>query len=294
MKTRVIQLLNSYYRDEVQKSAGTEDKIEKNLYCTLGYFDAMRVLDASDGDEDVRTIINEAVLEYDGTCNRRNIVCVTELGDQEEQFWKEAENHPYLVLTMVRMSGAEADFYGEFQDNLKKLNKKHGQMAYLSYAHSEMIVASYHDTYATCVQSALELQDTMPVFKSFSVFGIREECLKDCEKLKNETVNIRLGAVVKKRDLAVQFANKLDKELKEKSQPQGYGMKCYNTLGGRDMMIEFNHVNVKDFLWYYRMGRMLTHSNKEYGNAFYNISTEILMIDENSQRDGDDGKDLNS
>jgi len=287
VKVRAIQLLNDYYKDKIEidnppKPLGT--------YCTLGYFDAMEIISIKvDGNINekgvLRSVSDDAMSRYDGTCNRRNIICVLNenrpeynIEDKDEKFWKNAEKKPYLFVTMIRVKHDNPQAEQELQNQMNNLNSKEDTIAYYSYTHSEVIVIQCGNRYRKCSEPIFSAKKSLKAFKTFSVFGVREDVLEHCNDIEDENVCVRMSAIIRDWDNAHAFVKNLCQYFYESKEEEKnkFHFSAYDTLGERDMIIEISNISIKKVLPCYRMGEIMTHANQQYHDAFFNVETEII------------------
>lgn len=283
MKIRVIDLANNFYKDE-----GSEDKRdvqELGEYCCLGYFDALGVkliADTGNGEINIRKEVNRIAMEnLNGRCNRKNIVCVTNDDDRDEEFWISAGKMPFLFVSLIRMKRSESAGRQELnrlQGFTEGLNKIEGVMAYYTYDHSDIVVFKYGNQYLEDLKSVLSLCPKTEVFKMYSVFAIKEAVLETCEGVVDEKVNCRLSAIVKSMDKVKTYIDKLKKTLNEGETSDTIEVNCFDMLGNSDLLIDISGVSIRKLLCCYKMGRLLTHANQFYGDAFFNIESQIYDV----------------
>lgn len=278
MLVRVIQLMNNYYRDNV-----SEKKEPLGEYCVLGCYDAMSILDAEETENFsetgiVRGISQLAFEKYDGTCNRQNIICVTEEKEKDEKFWENAKNAPYLFVTMGRILFNGEQDTKTLKEQVKDINKAPDVMAYYTYSHSELIILRCGTSYEKCMKNIFSTNEKLKIFKSFSIFGVREEVLEKLDNIEHEIVSVRLNGIVHDRIAAQNFINKLETIFADESSESHTKVTAYDTLGARDLIIEISQVDMHQLLTWYRMGEMLTHAADTYCRSFFNIETEILVL----------------
>lgn len=287
MTIRLVELINSFYRDEVDES----DKKDKPMgkYCCFGYFDAMDVeivRNIGNGRKDNWEILNEAsVKRLNGMCNSTNVLCLTRDDSKDENFWEFAEGYPFLFVTMIRIA-KESKKDSEYQKNfMDKINNEDDTIAYYSSSHCEVIVMKCSKGYKSGAVYVHGLRSTlndlnMKIVKMYTIFSIREAELQRGEEIasgiEDQPVHCRMRGVVKEPHLLVSFINTLHNKLKLDGNESSGSIEVYKTLGGNDVLIEINDVQLSRLLSCYRAGELLTHSNKLYGNTFYNVETEIL------------------
>lgn len=306
MKIRIIQLINNFFKD----MNGTDENREKALgtYCTFGYFDALQVDEDSSfedaGDNQIwKKIDGVTVRTLDGTCSRRNLICIAEQEEKDRKFWECAKEHPYLFLSLIRMKRADeaTDTICQMMEEMEKDDTK---IAYYSYNHSELVIAKLEDSYKAGMNFVLSLRSTLNALNLYSIFSVREETLKDKRKLPGEitaeTVSVRLRLMIKDDHETGFFLQKLWEtlfrdEIWEKKVPEKENFEKSYTLGSSDMIIEIEQIEMYKLLSCYGMGNLLTHKNEQFGNAVYNIETEILVKGAHkgngkSMDTGEDGK----
>lgn len=286
MRIRVIDLANNYYKDneaENQSEQISNDyRPELGEYCCLGYFDALgvKLITCSNNKNlNIRKKINQVVMEsLDGKCNRKHIVCITDNDNGDKMFWQYAQKMPFLFVSLIRLkySNTKQD---NLQDIVTNLNNKEGVMAYYTYDHSDIVVFQYGQQYLKDLQSVLSLYREINVFKMYSVFAVKETALEDCQTIINENVNCRLIATVKDMKNAKIYISKLQDSLFPDDSLSTDKIKCFDTLGNSDLLIEISQVPIQRLLRCYQMNQLLTHTNSDYNNAFFNIESQIFSIE---------------
>ena len=285
MRIRVIDLANNYYKDNKAEDQSEQDtdnnKPALGEYCCLGYFDALgvKLITCNSKNElNIRKKINQVVMEsLDGKCNRKHIVCITDNDREDELFWQSAQQKPFLFVSLIRLK-----YKQENQDNLQTivtdLSNKTNVMAYYTYDHSDVVVFQHGQHYLEDLKSVLSLYHNLSVFKMYSVFAVQETALQDCQTITNEIVNCRLNASVKDMNKAKEYISKLQSFLFPNDSSSTDKIKCFDTLGNSDLLIEISQVPIKKLLHCYQMNNLLTHTNSDYNHAFFNIESQIFSI----------------
>lgn len=157
---------------------------------------------------------------------------------------------------------------------------------YHSYNHSELVVIKLEKKYAKGMKFILSLRTQLAVLNMYSIFSVREDILgletSLREKIENEEVSARLRMMIKDDKKIGTFLQALYSKL---SQDAGQGNKevsknniqKFYTLGSSDLIIEIERVAMDKLLSCYKMGNILTHTHTLFGEAVYNIETEILV-----------------
>lgn len=289
MKIRVIQLMNNFFRDE----NGTILNKEKALgtYCTFGYFDALQVEESRVFPETEESIIWEniekvAVNTLDGTCNRRNLVCMTDEDEKDETFWEKANQYPYLFISLIRMRHGREDME-TMNRVMEKLSKSKTVIAYFCYNHSELVLAKLEDSYIEGMKFVLSMREKLKSLNIHSIFSVREEMIRSEEmlrnKIKDEEVAVQWRLMLKKDQeingfLQCLWETLFADKIQEKTKGKKECFEKYHTLGSNDMMVRTDRIGMRRLLACYSMGRLLTHTNDQFAKAVYNIQTEILVI----------------
>lgn len=281
MKIRIIQLINNFYKDGKNCQDKDEDRYRKlGDYCAFGYFDAVEVLESEsisnvkDGIlwREIQRKVNEMA---DGTCNRRNLICIVKEELKDRDFWKKQRNYPYIFVSLIRVRHT-ANTAVKLKEAFERINKKDTAIAYYSYNHSEMVMVKLEKNYSAGLKFVLEERTQIDILNMYSIFAVKEDILKVKSRLLNEIANehvgVRLHIIIKDDSLIDHFLNLFMKEtgLSEKN------VHKYHTLGSCDMLFEIETVNLQKLLPCYCMGRILTHTNSNYEKAVYNIETELL------------------
>ena len=280
-------MINNYYKDEEDASVTPRTITNTALgeYCSLGHFDALHVelLDCEKEqlNPNVRAKINETVVKkFDGRYNTRNVVCVTYDDAGDEEFWKGAGGKPFLFVSLVNIKQIGAQ---ELENLIRSFNRINNVMAYYTYDHSEIAVLRAEESYVHGFKEILCLYDKMDIFKMYTVFAIKEDALEECENVCEEVIDCRLFATVKNRGKAGEFK----KELANVLQKEDTEIKMYQTLGNSDCILEIPQISIKKILYCYKMGRLLTHTNEYYKQAFFNIESQFLVEGKENESMGD-------
>lgn len=143
MKIRVIQLINNFFKDENGRNVDREKAL--GTYCTFGYFDALQVDEGRtfDGTEEnlIWNKIEEVVVgTLDGTSSRRNLICIAEEEEKDEQFWNHAKEYPYLFISLIRIR-RDAEAMKAMYCVVNEMKMDDTAIAYYSYNHSELVIA---------------------------------------------------------------------------------------------------------------------------------------------------------
>lgn len=279
MILRMIQIINNFYRDNTNQSNESLGE-----YCAFGCYDALHICDRAEygkeNNHSIREIINDSVMnaKTDWKCNSYFIPCITKDEKTDEDFWKNAETLPFLFFSLLRTKKTEAST----DNNNKKLKPKDSTdpvMTYLTTEHSELAVFYATDSYSRGMKYISDLNRMENILKKYTIFATREDALNKnteiYEKMKNEEiVECQLDAVVKNWRKVDSFIARLKEELNINNDI----IKKRILLGSKDISIRIPKVNLKDLLCLYKMGSLLTHSNKEFGDTFFNIETQFLEI----------------
>lgn len=287
MRIRVIDLANNFYKDGQSANVqdGTlDDNRRKELgeYCCLGYFDALEVRQIDfdgKGNINIRKKVNQMMMKHlDGGCSRKNIICVTDDDKRDENFWAQAQNMPFLFVSLIRVNYENGDGRGRKQklcEIIRRINEQGQMIAYYTYDHSDIVVLKYGKEYLRDVGKVLSLRRGMNVFKTYSVFAVKETVLDSCAEVQDEIVNCRLHAAVKDMCKVEDFLEEI-KDFLGKGEMGTVNIKCYDTLGNNDLLIEISHVSIRQLLKCYRMGELLTHTHPSYQRAFFNIQSQLF------------------
>lgn len=283
---RILQLKNNFYWDNV-----SEEREALGEYCVIGYFDA---LDISQENVETVTEINtwahlgRLTSLHAGIANCRMLVCVTEQQEEDRQFWAE-HSDPLFFVTMVRIkAGMSAD---DMNCIINELGKNKKRIGYLSYDHSEIIVVSRTNRYSEGIKGVKELRNLCGAVKTYTVFAMKEDFLESYESIKrkliDESVFCRLHCMVKDYAEAEKFLKELEQQLNKRNGRQ-IRIRKFETFGGYDWLMEIDDVSISSMLECYKMKNLLTHANKIYNKAFFNIESEILVdLEERDGRDMD-------
>lgn len=277
---RILQLKNNFYWNNEKT-----DRKALGEYCVLGYFDALDITEA------VKTEVIECnTWEQLGelTSGRgrslrcRTLVCVTEQREKDEAFWNDRTKAFYFI-TMIRIkkNASAEDKWGAIE---KELPKSGNYITYLSYDHSEIIVVTKTNTYSEGSRSVRLIRKVCDAVKTYTVFAVREDVLRSYNDINNqltqEKVCCRLHCMVRNYEKAETFRKELEDHFSKRHDNASIAVRKYETYGGYDWLLEIDGVSISSVLECYKMGEMLTHSNKDYAAAFFNVESEILIEEE--------------
>ena len=79
---------------------------------------------------------------------------------------------------------------------------------------------------------------------------------------------------IKNYECAEQYFKELIKILQKHN--DNFSFDNYDIFGEYDIIIIIKDIQLGEILPLYSMGEILTHSNKEYNEAFYNIETSFI------------------
>lgn len=281
MVIRRIQLKNNLYLDERQ--AKNRNNCEPlGEYCVFGYFDAMSIDKRDKEQAGVWKVLSEGIIrDMDGSCSVRSLLCASGDEEKDERFWQadtQKSSFPLLFVSIIRLKEPlESDTVKKEMD---ELNQSETSMAYLSYEHSELIVFFKTNQYSQGHDFCETLHNIFQIYKMYTIFSVKEEILTSYDSIEKgiieERVDCRLRAIVKDWSKLQAMGEKLGEALKEKS---GFKPvpKERHMMGNVDVMFEINDVSIHRLLNCYKTGRLLTHSNPDYQDVFYNVETEILF-----------------
>lgn len=288
MKIRVIEMMNHYYREE---SIGEGGASALGRFCALGYHDAIDVDLKEENIENVEDI-KEEVFGEDGTkawawnasghvvmsalngeYAIKNVVCAycNEETEKEKAFWVKDIRFPFFFFSVIRISEQTKNVH----EVMKEENEKKDCMTYYCYEHNEIMAVFKTNSYSKGMERVKELYEIFTPLKIHSIFAVEEYVLSDGNQLKkiiDENVDVRWHVVMKDREKAKEFFDRLKKDVVHKG-----AFEIYDTLGSEDLLVEMNGCKLTDLLPLYATGNWLTHVNQEYSSAFYNIETTILV-----------------
>lgn len=273
MIVRGIQLKNNLYMDNGQVKNRSEPLGE---YCVFGYFDAMNISQKYEGQEGAWEVLSDGVInEMDGSCAVRSLLCVLKDQDKDAAFWEDKETFPLLFLSIIRLKAPEGS--SDLNGRMDILNKDDDKIAYLSYEHSELIVFMKTRSYSQGYLFSQKLHESFQIYKMYTIFSVKEAALESYN-VKNgdiidESVDCRLRAIVKDWSLVDEMKKKLETALGVSP------ISARRMLGNTDVLLEINNVSLLKLLAHYKMNGLLTHSNPEYQEVFYNVETEILLVE---------------
>lgn len=286
MKIRIIQLINNFYKDGGEYPDKDTDKDRRKAlgdYCTFGYFDAMQVRESRSISRVRDSVIWQEIHQtadktIDGTCSRRNLICIVENENKDIDFWSRKKDYPYLFVSLIRVKH-HGNTANEVKDVMQKINKEDTAIAYYSYNHSELVMVKLERHYASGLKFMTKQRQQIQVLNMYSIFSIRENILNRKSEIRQEAaseqVDVRLHIIIKDDREIDGFLYSLLEELSiDKEDTSKY--RKYHTLGSCDMLFEIEQVDMHKLLPCYCMGNLLTHTNEKFEKAIFNIETEIL------------------
>lgn len=275
---RILQLKNNFCWNSAETGRGALGE-----YCVLGYFDALDISKADKAEAkefDTWERLGELTSKQDNTLSCRTLVCVTQERDEDETFWDD-KTKAFYFITMVRINKTASveDKWSEIQS---KMPKEGNYIKYLSYDHSEIIVVTKTNTYSEGVRNMKLIRKICEAVKTYTIFAVKEDVLQSYNaiqsKVTEENVCCRLHCMVKEYGKAEEFKKSLERHLAQRN-GKTITIRKYETFGGYDWLLEIDDVSVSSIFECYRMGEMLTHSNKEYREAFFNVESEIFTTE---------------
>lgn len=231
---------------------------------------------------DTWTMLGDLTFERERALSCRTLVCVTEQQEKDKAFWSDRTQTLYFI-TMVRINknASAEDKRCELE---KALPNSENHISYLSYDHSEIIVVTKTNRYSEGSRIVKLIRKVCEAVKTYTVFSVREEVLQSYEEIQKqlcqEKVCCRLRCMVRNYDKAEEFRKRLKDHFSNRHDDLGIVVRKYETFGGYDWLLEIDDVSIGSVLECYRMGEILTHSNKDYIAAFFNVESEILTEEE--------------
>lgn len=283
VSVRILQLKNNFYWN----SGGTNGE-SVGKYCVLGYFDALDTPSAEKmevTDFNTWTKLGGLTINQDSALSYRTLVCVTEEQEKDKIFWDD-EMYVLYFITMVRLDKtvwAES----EWSEIVRELPKEENHINYLSYDHSEIIAVTKTNTYSEGIKNVRQIRKACKAVKTYTVFAVKEDVLRSYDdirkKLTDESVCCRFHCMVRDYEKAESFRRTLEERFTKRNE-DSVKIRKFDTFGGYDWRLEIDNVSISSVFECYNIGDILTHSNKDYREAFFNVESEILIEEE--QDDG--------
>lgn len=184
-------------------------------------------------------------------------------------------------MVRIKKNASAEDKWCEIK---KKLPKSGNHINYLSYDHSEIIVVTKTNTYSEGSRSVKLIRKVCEAVKTYTVFAVREDILQSYNDIQSnliqEKVCCRLHCMVRNYEKAEAFRKGLEVHFSKRNDNTNIIVRKYEIFGGYDWLLEIDGVSISSVLECYKMGEMLTHSNKDYVAAFFNVESEILAEEE--------------
>lgn len=279
VSVRILQLKNNFYWN----SGGTNGE-SVGKYCVLGYFDALDTASAEKVEVtkfDTWKQLGELTINQDSALSYRTLVCVTEDQEKDIMFWDD-ETYVLYFITMVRLDKtmwAES----EWSEIVCELPGEENHINYLSYDHSEIIAVTKTNTYSEGIKNVRQIRKVCKAVKTYTVFAVKEDILHSYDdirkKLTDENVCCRFHCMVKDYEKAEAFRKTLERRFFERNMHL-VKIRKFDTFGGYDWLLEIDNVSIRSVFEYYNIGDILTHSNADYKEAFFNVESEILIEEE--------------
>lgn len=283
MKIRIIELMNHYSEER-----SMADNEPLGRFCAFGYHDAID-LNIQNGENEQMSswdmMEQLAVEKLNGKFTMQLLACAYDkkCEKEEKKFWEENREYPYYFFIVMRVESLN----DHDRHLMNEINQdKEDIMLYFSYEHCEIMAVCRSGTYKEGLDKLMEMKQSFRTNKTYSVFAMEEELLKNTEFWKarecQEKVNVRLSATIKARDKVGPFLQMLRERIGKTGELDE--LRVYDILGDADLLIEADDVDLKDLLPLYAMGELLTHTNDHYKKAFYNIESRFLVEREEGWR----------
>lgn len=275
---RFIKLFNHYPDDDVAKD---DNNITNNkplgVYCAFGYHDAISVSVPEEIKDSYSICDNksQSVTDHvDGTYTIEALSCLfsSTYAKKEESFWNLEDSLQYRFITVIRIG--EDVQKEKIQKVIDDYNSKSDVMVYYSLEHCELLTVIRTDSYVAGMERVKEICGNFSTSKSFTIFAIPEEALKSKDNFNTENVDVLLKCSIKNYECAEQYFKELIKILQKHN--DNFSFDNYDIFGEYDIIIIIKDIQLGEILPLYSMGEILTHSNKEYNEAFYNIETSFI------------------
>ena len=279
VSVRILQLKNNFYWN----SGGTDGE-SLGKYCVLGYFDALDTTSAEKVEVtkfDTWKQLGELTINQDSALSYRTLVCVTEQQEKDKAFWDD-ETYVLYFITMVRLDKTMW-VEGKWSEIVSELPEEENHINYLSYDHSEIIAVTKTNTYSEGIKNVRLIRKSCKAVKTYTVCAVKEVILQSYDdirkKLRDENVCCRLHCMVKDYAKAETFRKTLERRFSERNM-HPIKIRKFDTFGGYDWLLEIDNASISSVFECYKIGDILTHSNKDYKEAFFNVESEILIEEE--------------
>lgn len=275
---RFIKLFNHYPDDDVAKDDNnTTNNKPLGVYCAFGYHDAISVSVPEEIKDSYSICDNksQSVTDHvDGTYTIEALSCLfsSTYAKKEESFWNLEDSLQYRFITVIRIG--EDVQKEKIQKVIDDYNFKSDVMVYYSLEHCELLTVIRTDSYVAGMERVKEICGNFSTSKSFTIFAIPEEALKSKDNFNTENVDVLLKCSIKNYECAEQYFKELIKILQKHN--DNFSFDNYDIFGEYDIIIIIKDIQLGEILPLYSMGEILTHSNKEYNEAFYNIETSFI------------------
>lgn len=275
---RFIKLFNHYPDDDVAKDDNnTTNNKPLGVYCAFGYHDAISVSVPEEIKDSYSICDNKSqrVTDHvDGTYTIEALSCLfsSTYAKKEESFWNLEDSLQYRFITVIRIG--EDVQKEKIQEVIDNYNSELDVMVYYSLEHCELLTVIRTDSYVAGMKRVKEICGRFSTSKSFTILAIPEEALKSKDNFNTENVDVLLKCSIKNYECAEQYFKELIKILQKHN--DNFSFDNYDIFGEYDIIIIIKDIQLGEILPLYSMGEILTHSNKEYNEAFYNIETSFI------------------
>lgn len=299
---RVFQFKNNYFSKEAYAVAAE--------YNAIGYFDGLDMRRVEDRDKDAIRIMSDpyyTLVEDDGCplkekCDYFNILGISMVDDFE--FWND-KTLPLIFITFVRFQDRIDDYHElidsivhEAETDIKQVENDISDIridakiiGYYTFDSSDLIICLRTNSYVRGTRSISKYPNyvnksgtSIALQKSFSICVIKQTVL-DCptalDKVVDDTISCLLRCVVRDREMVEAYCEKLEQELWPDTRGR---VIAFDVLGSDDIMLFGRNIDIKRLLRLYAANSLLTHSNRDYKAAFFNITTEILVTRKEDDR----------
>lgn len=274
---RFIKLFNHYPDDDAKDDNNTTNNKPLGVYCAFGYHDAISVSVPEEIKDSYSICDNksQSVTDHvDGTYTIEALSCLfsSTYAKKEESFWNLEDSLQYRFITVIRIG--EDVQKEKIQKVIDDYNSKSDVMVYYSLEHCELLTVIRTDSYVAGMEMVKEICGNFSTSKSFTIFAIPEEALKSKDNFNTENVDVLLKCSIKNYECAEQYFEELIKILQKHN--DNFSFDKYDIFGEYDIIIIIKDIQLREILPLYSMGEILTHSNEEYNEAFYNIETSFI------------------
>lgn len=295
---RLIQLRSNFISELPQPILEAE-------YCAFGYFDGIqtkRLKKCETWNEVLKEYLTEQRKSLRGEYSIFDLLCIywdnplhqkqqnynnKIVDDKDSLFWE--NKRPYLFISMIRFQKRFKDVLSQIKKIEDKIKEKYQDIeciCYYTLDSNDFILCLKCKRYfdgAGCVSMLYELIHSIEGFenqvrKIHTIFSVFQEHLDKLGEGLSDTDGEEHGDFISCQ-MCCMIKNRLKVEAFEMALNEALGGNQMQNriMGGNDLVYSYNEILPAQLFGLYAKNGLLTHTNKLYSEAFYNINTTIAL-----------------